>query len=240
MFLIFLAQPLGTFIGGQILGSGDEQSKKQLYNYTTVFIISLILQIIALVWVLVFINEKKSQLIQSQSSITIVHRGVFDPSYSSSSNQESSRPNEYHQTVGRMNIGVNQSFESINSITDSVETVTSTSSMTKLYAQINNLFDISNVKDIIATCTKPRSNHARLEIWLLFLSISCIMLSYIGSMLILWQFVERAFSWTSKTYSNVNSIVSVIQFISMAIIILVLIKKLKVRDSLLGISTFHF
>ncbi|CAG2178109.1 unnamed protein product, partial [Oppiella nova] len=100
---------------------------------------------------------------------------------------------------------------------------------------IRQLFDISNVVDIFYTCIKRRPNRARTQIWLLFVSICCVMLSYMGSVIILWQYVEKLFSWSAKYYSNINSLVTVFTIISMAIIIPVFMKKLKVRDMLLAI-----
>ena len=102
------------------------------------------------------------------------------------------------------------------------------------------LFDMSNVVDIFYTCIKPRPNKARTQIWLLFMSIACVMLSYMGSYVILWQYVEKLFSWSAKKYSNVNSLVTVFTIVSMAVIIPVMMKKYKVRDMLLGMPLLLF
>ncbi len=51
---------MGTYIGGQLLGNGYLRPSGQLYNYVTVFTISIIGLITAFFWVLFVINEKKS------------------------------------------------------------------------------------------------------------------------------------------------------------------------------------
>ena len=105
---------------------------------------------------------------------------------------------------------------------------------------LRELFDLNNVVDIFYTCIKPRSHKRRAQIWSLFMSIACVMLSYMGSVIILWQYVEKLFSWSAKYYSNVNSLVTVFTIISMAVIIPVFMKKYKVRDMLLGKVDFHY
>ncbi|CAG2114637.1 unnamed protein product, partial [Medioppia subpectinata] len=122
-------------------------------------------------------------------------------------------------------VSINEDIEirSVQSISDTVG------------RHLRQLFDISNVMDIFHTCVKRRANKVRTQIWLLMLSICCVMLSYMGSMIILWQYVEKLYSWRAKDYSNINSLVTVFTIISMAIIIPVFMKKMKVRDMLLGI-----
>ncbi len=194
---------MGTFVGGQILGDGRKDTERQLYNYISVFIVSVCLQLGALFWVLFVINEKKNKL----SEVSIVRREVFEASSAESINSDVI----IEQPEDRLRIA-------------------------KFLEHLKQLFDLNNVRDILYTCIKPRPNNARAQIWLLFLSIVCVLLSYLGGMLILWQYVEKLFSWSAKYYSNVNSLVSVFTILSLAIIIPVFVKKLKVRDMLLGMN----
>ncbi len=174
---------MGTFVGGQILGDGHNDTERQLYNYVAVFIVSVCAQLGALFWVLFVINEKKNKL----SEVSIVRREVFEASSTDSINSDVI----IEQPADRLRI-------------------------TKFLEHLKQLFDLNNVRDILHTCIKPRPNKARAQIWLLFLSIFCVLLSYMGGMIILWQYVEKLFSWSAKYYSNVNSLVSIFTIVSMA------------------------
>ncbi|KAI7697747.1 hypothetical protein SSS_08978 [Sarcoptes scabiei] len=89
---------IGLFIGGQILGNGNETNKNQLYNYIPVFVVSLCAYMAAVVWAALVIKEKRSTLsnidnndqstISSQSDsmedsvVAIVSDGVINADYS--------------------------------------------------------------------------------------------------------------------------------------------------------------
>ncbi|XP_054159983.1 solute carrier family 46 member 3-like [Oppia nitens] len=197
----WLPQPLGSFIGGQILGDGDDKNVNQLYHYIAVFIVSLCGQLAALGWVLIVVNEQPKE-----PEVQIVNSDLFEAS-----------------SVTDQSIDSDVMIKSTESITDAI------------VKHLRELFDISNVIDIFHTCCKHRSHKVRAQIWLLFISIFCVMLSYMGSMIILWQYVEKLFSWSAKKYSNVNSLVTIFTIVSMAIIIPVFMKRYKVRDMLLAI-----
>lgn len=199
----WIPQPLGSFVGGQILGDGNNKSERQLYHYIAVFIVSACGQLAAFFWVIFVINEKPKDVMD----VSIVNREVFE---SSSASTEQS-------------------------INDEVVLKKGDSLKASIIKHSRELFDLSNVVDIFYTCIKPRPNKGRAQIWLLFMSICCVMLSYMGSVMILWQYVEKLFSWSAKYYSNVNSLVTIFTIVSMAVIIPVLMKKYKVRDMLLAI-----
>ena len=71
------------------------------------------------------------------------------------------------------------------------------------------LFSLDNLKDIVETCCKPRGNYVRLQIWLLFLSMSCYLLAHIGPMIFMYQFSQKVYEWDSGTYSNATAIASI-------------------------------
>ena len=54
-----LGSPLGSYIGGKVLNLSPLMKHGQLHNYTLVFTIGGAANLIALIWVLIRVNEKK-------------------------------------------------------------------------------------------------------------------------------------------------------------------------------------
>ncbi|XP_054156892.1 proton-coupled folate transporter-like [Oppia nitens] len=103
------------------------------------------------------------------------------------------------------------------------------------------LVNIKNVKEMWSTCAKPRANLVRIQIWLLFLSVSCYMLSHVGPIIFLFQFTQKVYSWNSQMYSNGSAISSFTIALATIIIAPVLIRVFKLKDttlSLIGLLSY--
>ena len=86
------------------------------------------------------------------------------------------------------------------------------------------LFNFENVRDIVKTCCKPRTNYIRLQIWLLYLSMLCYLMAHMGTTVFLFPFVQKIYQWNSETYSNASAIGNVIQALATLLIAPILIK----------------
>ena len=67
------------------------------------------------------------------------------------------------------------------------------------------LFDLENVRQTFACFCKPRSNHVRLQIYLLFLTMFAQLLVFYGLAAVLLQFTERVYFWDAQKYSTVSA-----------------------------------
>ena len=86
------------------------------------------------------------------------------------------------------------------------------------------LFNFENIKDMIKTCCKPRPNKARLQIWLLFLSMICYLMAHMGANVFQFPFVEEVYPWSFLTYSDATAIGNVIQSLFTLLLAPILIK----------------
>jgi len=69
---------LGTFVGGQVLQNTPDSSGGQLHNYITIISMSLSLQFIALILLLVLVNEKPDQPNSDEDRQTLVDNEELD------------------------------------------------------------------------------------------------------------------------------------------------------------------
>ncbi|CAG2181747.1 unnamed protein product, partial [Oppiella nova] len=103
------------------------------------------------------------------------------------------------------------------------------------------LFDCTNVKEMLKTCCKPRANHVRLQIWLLFLSMAIYIMAYMAPIVFMFQFCQKVYNWDSETYSNVSAGASFISCAATLIIAPILIKGFTFKDTslaMVGIASF--
>jgi hypothetical protein len=91
------------------------------------------------------------------------------------------------------------------------------------------LFNLNNVKEMFKTCLKRRDNYVRLQIWLLFLSMACFLLSHIGPIFFLYQFAQKVYLWNSEEYSNASALGNVANALATIFIAPILIKVNKLQ-----------
>ncbi|KPM07658.1 hypothetical protein QR98_0061570 [Sarcoptes scabiei] len=229
LYFINSAQPIGLFIGGQILGNGNETNKNQLYNYIPVFVVSLCAYMAAVVWAALVIKEKRSTLsnidnndqstISSQSDsmedsvVAIVSDGVINADYS----------------INDCDSELNQTITSVTSLNTFTQ---------RLWKQFCKIFDAEHVHELCNTLTKERPHWGRGQIWLLFVLTAFLLLVYLNPTFILWSYVEKLYSWRPKFYSNITSATAIITLILMGLLFPILVRNLNFGDmklSLLGI-----
>ncbi|CAG2101156.1 unnamed protein product [Medioppia subpectinata] len=104
------------------------------------------------------------------------------------------------------------------------------------------LLNLSNAREMWRTCSKRRDGWTRLQIWLLFLSMACYLMSNIGPVFFLYQFSQKVYNWDSKTYSDVTAIAHIAITLATMIFAPILLKVLKLKDttiSMVGLGS-HF
>jgi hypothetical protein len=91
------------------------------------------------------------------------------------------------------------------------------------------LFNWNNVMEMFRTCLKRRDNYVRLQIWLLFLSMLCYLVSHIGPMMFLYQFAQKVYLWNPEEYSNASALGHVVNALATIFIASILIKVNKLQ-----------
>jgi len=207
----------------------------------SVFALGLIAQVLASIWI-IFIPFEKS-LNEREENIDTNHNRVIDENDTqieiAEKTLESTDETEplINKSTNRTSIDLTVSEE----VNPRVETVIIEYKM-RWFHMFKDIIDIQNVRDMWNTCTKPRSDKRRAEIWILFISLALITLTNNGSNVVMFQFVQKVFLWDAQIYSIVNSSVLVMTSISVAIIVPILIKVLKVSDlslSIIGVMSLY-
>ena len=80
------------------------------------------------------------------------------------------------------------------------------------------LFNFKNIRDMWRTCIKKRTNYVRLQIWLLFISMVCFVLSHSGPIFFLYQFAQKEYHWNAEQYSNAFAIEKVVSALATLIL----------------------
>ncbi|OTF80812.1 hypothetical protein BLA29_005633 [Euroglyphus maynei] len=225
----WIAQPIGSFIGGQILGDGDQNTKYQLYNYIPVFVVSLCAHIAAIIWAILVIDEQQSLLdspidIRPSSQPLEIEPGV-PVTCINSDREEILTPDE---SINE-SFAMNSSFISFNGISQRSR---------QIWNGFLNIFHFDHVGKLWRTLTRQRSHWGREQIWILFFSTAFLLLVYLNTTFVLWSYVEKLFSWPPKFYSNITSITAIGTLILMGLVLPIFVHILQFNDlrlALLGV-----
>lgn len=86
------------------------------------------------------------------------------------------------------------------------------------------LFNVRNALDMFSTFTKPRRHNIRLHIFLVVASSMTLLLAYMGPSVFLFPYVQKVFNWNSANYSNYMTMGSIINIVSTALLMPLLVK----------------
>ena len=64
--------PLGGLVGGNMIKNTPNGLNGQLRNYLIIFLLSLVIHLVSLIWVLIFVNEKKKDLQKNKDERTSI------------------------------------------------------------------------------------------------------------------------------------------------------------------------
>ena len=103
------------------------------------------------------------------------------------------------------------------------------------HLRLTKIFDINNLRELYRTAVKVRPNRGRAQIWLLYLSMCCLMVTDIKSLSILFPYAERVYGWDAKYFSDIKSMFFICQLVGLPLASLILSKILRLNDSKLGI-----
>ncbi|KAH7643058.1 hypothetical protein HUG17_9749 [Dermatophagoides farinae] len=237
----WIAQPIGSFIGGQILGDGDQNTKYQLYNYIPVFVVSLCAHIAAIIWAILVIDEQQS-LLDSAQPIDIRPSNPLPLDIDHSDlNIEPGVPvngvciNSDREEMLSPNESINESYM-LNSSIISLNGISQRSR--QLWNEFLNIFHLEHVHKLWCSFIRRRSYWGREQIWILFLSTAFLLLVYLNTTFILWSYVEKLYSWPPKFYSNITSITAIGTLILMGLVLPIFVHILQFGDlrlALLGV-----
>ncbi|XP_074605735.1 putative peptidoglycan muropeptide transporter SLC46 [Brevipalpus obovatus] len=152
----------GTLLGGPVLalkpwfGIG-------LQNYAGVFVLTSIINLVAIIWGLILIDTGKP--FKSQ----------------------------INETTGRVVINQNSTEEPS----------TNRKKWTQMFRE---LFDTSNVIEMLRTCAKKRPQHKHLHLRLYFLSIGIYIFCVLGETTVAYQFAQLVYRWSAVYYSTARAI----------------------------------
>ncbi|XP_075679586.1 putative peptidoglycan muropeptide transporter SLC46 [Dermatophagoides pteronyssinus] len=231
----WIAQPIGSFIGGQILGDGDQNTKFQLYNYIPVFVVSLCAHIAAIIWAILVIDEQQS-LLDLPQPIRSSHPLPFEI------DQPDVEPgvpvtciNSDREEILTPNESMNESY-AMNSSLISFNGISQRSRL--IWNEFLNIFHLDHVSRLWRTLIRQRSHWGREQIWILFFSTAFLLLVYLNTTFVLWSYVEKLFSWPPKFYSNITSMTAIGTLILMGLVLPIFVHILQYGDlrlALLGV-----
>lgn len=99
------------------------------------------------------------------------------------------------------------------------------------------IFDIDNVKETLSCLTKPRPNQINLQIYSIYVTYFLMYFVYLGMQAVQLQFSEKVYNWSSAKYSNALTIQLIVSNATVSGSVILFIKCLKLRDSLLIVCT---
>ncbi|XP_074600475.1 putative peptidoglycan muropeptide transporter SLC46 [Brevipalpus obovatus] len=97
------------------------------------------------------------------------------------------------------------------------------------------IFDTSNVIDMLKTCIKRRSYHKHLYIWASLVSMTIYIFCYLGESTIAYQFAQLAYHWNAVYYSTARAVSLVLPAFMGLILPYILQKCLHWEDAACGI-----
>ncbi|XP_054158171.1 uncharacterized protein LOC128956477 [Oppia nitens] len=237
------ADPLGTYLGGRLLGKGNHQAinGQQLRNYSHVYTTCLVAIVVGFLWVLLVINENSVevgyQLINNDgdgcgdggdtvNSVIDENGPLMDSDFHDETDEETYENNNKSKKI------VIQKLSSLapppSPPPHKMDTKFSLSKM----------FDLNNVGDMFATAFKQRPNNGRTLIWLLYLCMCMHVSSTVGHLQVLFPYVEKVYHWDAQQFSNVKSIAAFALILLMAPIAFLMSGVLKVNDTRLAALGF--
>ena len=196
ILIILTATPLGSIIGAYVLDLKPLGDNRQLHNYSGVFLLSLCGFLLAVIWSIFTINEKKD--------LQKINLYKTEDNNLPEKNSEQKVNNQITTQTPMM------------STTDSTEIVIKRYSDTK--SALLGIFDLSNLKDIWGTISRKRENKGRIQLWVLLFAMVFILLVCTGPQLILFQFCQRVYLWDFKEFSYINAVATITNSIGAGIV----------------------
>ncbi|XP_013789865.2 proton-coupled folate transporter-like [Limulus polyphemus] len=105
----------------------------------------------------------------------------------------------------------------------------------KIKDLIKDLFSIENIKNSFHTCIKKRENHVRAQIWLLMITMCCLMMGFMGTSSIGYFYAQKMYNWEVTQYSDVSAIFSIAKAVLMLPLVIILTKIYNVKEPVIGI-----
>ena len=225
--MFYTAGPLGTYLGGILLGSGTVEPGGQLHDYERVYCWCAVTSITSFFWVLIFINENKKQPDETASLINTAEDDLQEYSVN-------------YDTFDNINNNEPSTLKQADRCEHRDELLVEVEFRKNIYTKFtfSKMFDLENIRDVFRTAVKKRPNKGRLQLWLLYLSMATIMLSGVKDFNMLFPFVEEVYDWDAKEFSQIKSMSSIVAVVMTALVSFSLSGFFKVSDTKMGLIGF--
>lgn len=94
---------------------------------------------------------------------------------------------------------------------------------------------VKNLAQMIKTFTKKRENDNHIRLWWSLLCFSLSQICIMSELIVVFQFAQRVYGWDAQYFSNLRAVTELIPSFGAALFPLILINKLKLSDTTLGI-----
>ncbi|XP_074600108.1 uncharacterized protein LOC141854362 [Brevipalpus obovatus] len=180
--------------GGTILVS-NPWFYSGLRNYLGVYATSAIVNLIALIWIFLFMRTSNSG--EDQSGLD---------------KNENCCPQEQASS------------------TDLIPDQSPSSNNDKLLVRF-----VKNIAQMVKTFTKKRENDDHIRLWWSLVCFSISQICIMSELIVVFQFAQRVYGWDAQYFSNLRAVTELIPTFGAALFPMILINKLKLSDTTLGI-----
>ncbi|XP_053201416.1 uncharacterized protein LOC128397644 [Panonychus citri] len=244
---MFTSMTLSTALGGKIL-TLRPWIIDQYRNYLAVFIVAFACKLIAMIWILLLLNDADKALEDPNSSKLDSSGDKF---------QKINNSNEQCKEVVKMlpikdnenniylDINEEQTIEleplkGENNVVKSLELSVKEKhgNMEKPTGCLPIMFDIFNPSTfttMMKVCCRKRPNNGRAIIWNLMLAMNVMLIGHIGEGTIGFPFAQKVYHWDAAYYSYISSAVMMIPTLINSMLPIILIHKFHLADTTLAI-----
>lgn len=214
-------------------------SSEQVQNYAGTFVISCICSVLCVIWVYFFIGPPNpADLLEDPKDMNNYDKysdTTSTSSFEASLNMSSLTPNI-------LNVSAQDLVQAVEE-----ESVTASTVYKPLphgfVPKLNEILALKNLKQVWTTALKPRPGTVRLRMWLIIITINCILLPDFGKIAVIYPMVEKVYGWDATTYSNLITLRALLQVVVMLLGLPLIFKVFVLNDiqtGMLGIISGIF
>ncbi|XP_053201327.1 uncharacterized protein LOC128386331 [Panonychus citri] len=255
---MFTSMPLAIALGGKVLAL-KPWIIDQHRNYLAVFIIAFACKLIAMIWILLLLNDADKPL--EDSDIRLDSNGdkaqrintngstqedeITSPTEQLKDWQDKERNGIDNENNQHLDFNDEQAIEleplkSENNIVKSLELngKEKHENMEKPTGCLPIMFDIFNPSTfttMMKVCCRKRPNNGRAIIWNLMLAMNVMLIGHIGEGTIGFPFAQKVYHWDATYYSYISSMTMLIPTLINTILPIILIHKFHLADTTLAI-----
>lgn len=210
---------IGTYMGGQFLYPLEDLFSGSLRNYIPLYAIATVTQLIALMWIMFAINERKLQE---------KRKNKLDTSENKETQHDKSVNNTGHELL----------------TLNEIESANKSEERHSFWELIKQIFSYRNIIELGKSIIRKREKNYRCQLILLFFSMFFTKFINDGPSMVLFAFVQKVYNWDVVMLSNLKSYLNIIGTLAMLLGVPILEKWFKISHSIMGAiaisSTFTY